>query len=283
MSDFVSDDDPAASEPRRRREPFFNTPRVVIASCAVLLIIQALRGVLPVEVDDRLIAELALLPARFALALDIEPGRLASAYKAATGHNPFATQQIDFLVGDGGTRWWTLLTCALLHVSWPHVGFNCLWLATFGTAVARRLPAGRWFALFAVSVLGGNLVYLACNVTSFDLVIGASGGVSGFVGAVTRFLFRPSNEAVGAFDLPAFQRPALSLRQLFTTKAALVFIAIFLITNALSGYVPAIAGLSDGPVAWQAHVGGFLAGLFLLPIFDRKLANAAAPGDGPSG
>ena len=270
MSDLVSSgDEPPVGAPRRRREPFFNTPRVVIASCAVLLIIQAVRGVLPVELDNRLVADLALMPARFALALDIEPARLAAAYQAASGNDPFAAQQIDFLVGDGGTRWWTLLTCALLHVNWSHVGFNCLWLVTFGTAVARRLPAGRWLVLFVLCVLGGNLVYLACNLTSFDIVIGASGGISGFVGAVTRFLFRPSAEPVDP-TATFYGRPALTIGQFMRSRGALAFTAVFLVTNGLSGYFPSIGGFSNGPVAWQAHIGGFLTGLLLLPLFDRR-------------
>ena len=238
-------------------------PGVILACCALFLVIHAVRSVLPVAMDEAVFDALALLPVRFAVALGLEP----AAFSAA------------FLATAGGAHWWTLLTAAFLHASWTHVGLNCLWLVAFGAAVARRLGTVRLLALFALSALVGNLVYVACNLTSFAFVIGASGGVSGMVGAITRFAFRPSVEAAGPPDLAALRRPILSLRQLLTTRATLVFIAVFLVTNVLSGFVPAITGFSDGPVAWQAHIGGFLAGLFLLPLFDPRLPVPESPID----
>lgn len=249
--------------PRRRREPVFNVPGVILALCAVFLVVHAIRDLLPVATDESVFDALALLPVRFAVALGLEPAGFSA----------------EFVATAGGARWWTLLTSALLHGSWTHVGLNCLWFVAFGAAVARRLGPVRLLALFTVSAVVGNLVYVAFNLTSFAFVIGASGGVSGMVGAITRFVFRPSDEAIGALDLAAFRRPLLSLRQVLTTKAPLIFIVVFLVTNVLAGFVPAVAGLGDAPVAWQAHVGGFLAGLLLLPLFEPRLPNPAAPID----
>ena len=260
--------------PPARREPAFNLPGVVLGCCVVLLGIHAVRAFVGVETDNTIVAWLALMPARLTLALHVQPARLTEAYHAAVDHNPIMAAQIDFLIGDGHARWWTLLTYALLHGSWTHVGFNCVWLVAFGSAVARRFSSLRFLLLMVVSALAGALVQYAADVTSFQLVLGASASVSGAMGAATRFVFRPTGEQSRLFDRAAmneaFRQPALSLRQVVTTKVALVFVLFWFATNLLFGYVPALSGIGEGPVAWQAHIGGFLAGLLLFALFDPK-------------
>ena len=260
----------------KRREPAFNIPGVIVACCVVLLGIHAVRSYLSNEVDNRLVAALAFVPARLTLALHLVPDRLAKAYNAILTQSPMLAAQIDFLIGTGRAHPWTVLTYALLHASWAHVGLNCVWLVAFGSAVARRFSAIRFVLLLLVSALLGALVQYLADITSFALVIGASAAVSGAMGAAVRFVFRPNEEPSRIFDRErlneAFRQPALSLRETFTTKTALVFIAFWFATDLLFGIFPSLSGISDAPIAWQAHIGGFLAGLLLFPLFDRPPA-----------
>jgi membrane associated rhomboid family serine protease len=257
-----------------RREPAFNVPGVVLACCVVLLGIHAIRGFISTEADNRVVALFAFVPARLTIALHLMPTRLSDAYNAIADRDPVAAAQVNFLIGDGQARWWTLLTYAFLHGSWAHVGFNCVWLVAFGSAVARRFASLRFLLLMAVSALAGALAQYLADMVSFQIVLGASAAVSGAMGAATRFVFRPGDEPARLFDRAsldeAFRQPALSLRQTFTTKAALVFVIFWFATNLLFGTIPGLGGVGDGPIAWQAHIGGFLAGLLLFPLFDPR-------------
>ncbi len=266
------------SDAQGRREPAFNIPAVIVVWCAILLGIHGARMLVSNEADNALIAEFAFVPARITLALHLVPGQLAKAYQVTVGRNAIVAAQLDFLIGEGQLRVWSLITYAFLHASWAHVGFNCIWLVAFGSAVARRFSAVRFTLLMLVAAVAGALVQYMADITSFQLVIGASAAVSGAMGAAVRFVFRPSEEPRRIFDRAllneAFRQPALSLRQTVTTKAALVFVVVWFGTDLLFGIFPALSGISDAPVAWQAHIGGFLAGLLLFPLFDRRVQSA---------
>lgn len=259
---------------RRRREPIFNVPGVILACCVALLAIHLLRAILSIETDNAVVADLALLPARLTLALNLAPTRLQDAFHVATDHNPLIAAQVDYLIGNGRARPWTFITYAFLHGSWAHVGFNCVWLIAFGSAVARRFSSVRFLLLLAASAVAGALIQYAADITSFQIVIGASAAVAGAMGAATRFIFRPSDEPQRIFDRTrledAFRQPALSLRQVLTTKAALVFVLFWFVTNLLFGLFPSLSGVADGPIAWPAHIGGFMAGLLLFRLFDPE-------------
>ena len=57
---------------------------------------------------------------------------------------------------------------------------------------------------------------------------------------------------------------------MLTDRRALIFIAIWMATNFVFGAGARALGASEAPVAWVAHVGGFLAGLLLFPLFDSR-------------
>ena len=75
---------------------------------------------------------------------------------------------------------------------------------------------------------------------------------------------------------------AASLREVLTDRRALIFIGIWLATNVVFGAGARVLGASDAPVAWIAHIGGFVGGLALFPLFDgagRRFDECAALGD----
>jgi membrane associated rhomboid family serine protease len=92
------------------------------------------------------------------------------------------------------------------------------------------------------------------------------------MGAATRFMFQPGAPlgAYGSTSRPQIETiPAASLGQVFVERRSLIFILIWSGTNLIFGAGAQIFGFSDMPVAWIAHLGGFVAGLVLFPLFDR--------------
>ena len=261
-----------APSPAQRREPVFNMPGIVLASCAVLLAVHALSTLASGETRDFVLSEFAFIPARATFALGWEHASLQAAASAIPQDTLVA------VIGDGHGRWWTLLTYAFLHGSWTHVGFNCAWLAAFGAPVARRFGSSRFLMIVAVATVAGAVVQFFCDTVSFAPIIGASAAVSGATGAAVRFIFRPVDEPRRSFDRQtmneAFRLPALSLRQTFTNRMALIFMGFWFAADVLFGVFPTLAGGSDAPIAWQAHIGGFLVGLLAFPLFDRRPAAA---------
>ena len=73
--------------------------------------------------------------------------------------------------------------------------------------------------------------------------------------------------------------PPLKLAAVFRERRALSFIVVWFVSNGLFGIGAGTLGLSDAPVAWQAHVGGFVAGLLLFPWFDPAQPEPAADSD----
>lgn len=106
----------------------------------------------------------------------------------------------------------------------------------------------------------------------FAPLIGASGADSGLMGAVTRFIFQPGAPlgALGSRGAHEAETvPAASLGRVLTDRRARIFLVIWLVTNFVFGAFARPLGLSDMPVAWIAHLGGFAVGVLLFPLFDR--------------
>jgi membrane associated rhomboid family serine protease len=99
-------------------------------------------------------------------------------------------------------------------------------------------------------------------------LIGASAGVSALMAAAARFVFMP---AYGRFwnrsDLvgPA---PVQSIAELLRNRRAALFLAIWFATNLLFGLLATPLGVVEASIAWEAHLGGFIAGFLLFPWLD---------------
>ena len=104
--------------------------------------------------------------------------------------------------------------------------------------------------------------------------------------AACRFVFQPdaplgSGFSFGSGDEAAYRQPALPISRVLTNGRTMPFIVIWFAVNFLFGISAAPLGITDNPVAWEAHVGGFLAGLFLFPLFDpRSLGDDAGARSG---
>ncbi len=261
----------------KHREQMFNAPGVVIGLILMLGAVHALRGIISSAQDAEIIRFLAFVPARLTAAFD--PQSVMDSLVASTADLDSRIDAASFFLGQEGSYWWTLLTYGLLHGDWTHFGFNAIWLLAFGTPVARRFGAVRFIILMCVTSIAGALAHYAFHPVDIQPVIGASGAVAGAMGAAGRFVFQPAISLRQSMQYPhdMVQQPALPLRFLMQDKRVVLFVGLWFATNLIFGVLaPFTAG--DATIAWQAHMGGFLAGFLLFPLFD-PVAGHQTPND----
>jgi membrane associated rhomboid family serine protease len=186
------------------------------------------------------------------------------------------------LLGGTGAKVWSFVTYSLLHANLSHIGFNVLWLLPFGSALARRFGAIRFFLFMAVTAVAGALAHLITHEHAVAPMIGASASVSGAMAAAIRFAFvKGSFLSFNRGDAFAAARvPALSLTHALRNARVLGFLAVWFGVNIVFGVGSVAIGADGASVAWQAHIGGFFAGLLLFSLFDpipRDVPDADAP------
>lgn len=141
----------------------------------------------------------------------------------------------------------TPITYAFLHGGWLHVAVNSLMLLALGAGFEKQMGSQKTaFVFFGSSILAAFL-HFAFTPHSQALVIGASGGISGLFGGLLYLMFLN-----GQFGTRAN-----------FNKALLVFIGISVIFGLLGGP-------GGAPIAWIAHIGGFLGGVGLTYFIIRK-------------
>ena len=231
------------------RQRIFNVPRVVLAILAAIGFIQVIIAYgLDNEQTNELLVVVAFIPVRYSLQLlEAEPWWI--------GWGPAA---------------WTFLTYAFVHIDLNHLFFNGITLAAFGTPVARRFGTSRFLVFFLVTAAAGAAVHLAVHFGDRAPVIGASASVSGAMAAAMRFIFQQGGPlgALGAGGPKDYWVPAAPLRTMLRDRRLFVFLAAWFAGNLLFGTgIVSIPG-TDQVVAWEAHIGGFLAGLFGFALFD---------------
>jgi membrane associated rhomboid family serine protease len=245
----------------RRSEPIFNVPAVVLAVIAACVVVHLAREyVLSDDENIDFLLTFAFFPARYNSAV-VLGGELPGGVAADI---------------------WTFVTYAFIHGNATHLVLNSIWLLPFGSALARRLGTVRFLAFFAATAAAGAALHLATNFGSVQPVIGASAAISGFMAASVRFAFQrggPLDMLRGA-DAESYRVPAVSLLAALRDTRIVVFLGAWFALNILFGLgTMAMPGM-DQAVAWQAHIGGFLAGLLLFPLFDPVAAPQQDSGSG---
>lgn len=242
------------------REPAFNVPWIVLAVLALLGLIHFLLAFVLSEPEvNRLLLMFAFIPARY------DSGVLPD------GAWP----------GGVGAEIWTFVSYALIHADLNHLIFNCVWLLAFGTPLARRFGALRFVVFMIVTAAAGAFAHLASYVGALFPMIGASAAISGTMAAAIRFVFQHGG------PLSYFRRgedetyhvPAASLIQSLRDPRVLAFIAVWFGVNLLFGLGSLPMPGVEQKVAWQAHIGGFVAGFLLFPLFDPPRRGAAIDTD----
>ena len=160
------------------------------------------------------------------------------------------------------------MTHIVVHGGLVHLVINCAWLLAFGGAVASRVGSARFLLLTVLTGIAGAALFLAFNWGRPVPMVGASGAVSGLMGGAFRFFFAGLDRQSRGYppEHPA-EVPRMSLVELFTNRRSATAIAVWVGLNALAGFAgPAITG--GAGIAWEAHLGGFIAGLLLFGLVD---------------
>lgn len=244
-------------------------PASIVGLLLVLVIVHVVRLAVSPATDSAIESWLTFVPIRLTALFDPAGVAKRAATWAASANvdDVHRAALADYFVHNVASPFApTVLTYAFLHGGWAHLGLNAVWLLAFGTPLARRIGAPRFSLFMALTAVSGALAHWICFPFGTEPVLGASAAVSGCMGASLRFAFGVSRRLA---DEAGVERPAATLHQVIRDRGSLAFLLVWFISNALFGIGSTSFGLSDAPVAWQAHIGGFLAGLFLLPWFDR--------------
>ena len=149
----------------------------------------------------------------------------------------------------------TLLTYMFLHGGWLHLGFNMLFLWVFADNIEDAFGHAGFALFFILCGIAAGLVHALMVPTSPVPVIGASGAVSGVLGAYV--LLYPKARLWVIFFLPIpFRIPAV------------VVLGVWFATQLMGVFTP---GEEGELIAWWAHIGGFAAGLLLTLLLRSRL------------
>lgn len=153
-----------------------------------------------------------------------------------------------------------LLTSLFMHGSFMHLAGNMWFLWIFGDNVEDRLGHFRYLIFYILAGVAASLLHVALFSDSNAPVIGASGAISGVLGA---YAVLYPNARIRTFVF-------IFIYLDFIKIPALIFIGIWIVFQMASGLLSMGHGGSGG-VAWFAHVGGFLFGLASLRFFIGKI------------
>jgi membrane associated rhomboid family serine protease len=222
----------------RPRQPFLHVPAVVVWLISALIGTHALRVFVFSRQSEALFVAYGFVPARY-----------SSAFLAAHPYDP----------GTIFERAVPFVSYIFLHGSFMHVAINSVWLLAFGPIVTRRFGSLLFLVFFLVCGIAGAAAHLVCNWGSAAPVIGASAAVSGLMAAGFRMLPVVS------------PRARQDLAPIFAPRV-LVWTALWVAVNVIAGLTGLGSGGGPQLIAWQAHLGGYAAGLLLAGPFDALAA-----------
>jgi len=233
----------------QNQQPIFNVPGIVVGLIGLLIAIHVVRQFLTIPLDNDVLLATAFIPSRYTLPPDTYTGGLIA----------YAT---------------SFITHMLIHGDATHLLFNAAWFLAFGGAIALRVGSVRFLLFTLFTGVIGAATFLAFNFGAEIPMVGASGAVSGMMGAVLRFMFPAIDQgAFAALREAPRTIPLLSLRETLSDKRIIAITAIWLLINFLS-VIGMFGPTGQGGIAWEAHIGGYAAGLLCFGFFDRPRRRA---------
>jgi membrane associated rhomboid family serine protease len=228
------------------REPLFRAPKVVLIVIAILV---------AVHVAIQLGGESWQVWSLYAFSFI--PARIS-------GATPFPAIW--------GSQAWSFVTYGFLHADMMHLFFNSLWLLVFGSVVARRLGSFRFLVLACAATIMGAAATLLTHWGQAAIMIGASGAVSGLMAAAIPLMYGTGLRLGDTYRMDiATVRPLRPL-EILTNRRALIFTLIWIAVTLFSGASgwTGASFMQDARIAWEAHLGGFVAGLLAFYWLDRR-------------
>jgi len=194
---------------------------------------------------DRFVMEYGLIPARFVNYYGLEGGFLDNAVVP-------------------------LFSSIFMHGGWMHVIGNMWFLWIFGDNVEDRLGHFRYLVFYLLSGIGASLVNVMFHPDSRIPTIGASGAISGILGAY--LVSFPHSRVYTLFILFIFIR--------FIEVPAYVFLVVWFVFQFLAGTSELASHATDSAgVAYWAHMGGFAIGVILIWLFPKRSKFRQLPSD----
>ncbi|MGA1870498.1 MAG: rhomboid family intramembrane serine protease [bacterium] len=154
---------------------------------------------------------------------------------------------------ENDSPWITVITSMFMHGSWFHLIGNLWFLAVFGDNVEDVMGPVKFFMFYLLCGIVAGAVQVAMNPSSPIPMVGASGAISGVMGAY-------------AILFPKAPVHLLIFIGFFITTIvvpAFIVLGYWFLLQLLGGFM----STGTGGVAFGAHIGGFLAGIFLLKLF----------------
>jgi membrane associated rhomboid family serine protease len=185
------------------------------------------------------------------------PGELT--HRAALGLRIPIAPGIDCAVDNQAINKWTPFISMFLHGGWGHILGNAIYFWVFGNNIEDSMGSLRFLAFYLLCGLVAAGTHVMMSPASPVPTVGASGAISGVLGA---YLVLYPNVRVNLLIPPIFFRT-------FAIRAWIVLI-IWFGEQALSVYLtPLNPDVSNGVAVW-AHIGGFVAGVALVKLFENR-------------
>lgn len=158
-------------------------------------------------------------------------------------------------------RYFPIFTSLFLHGGWVHLLGNMLYLWIFADNIEGRLGHFKFLTFYLLCGLGASLAHIFANPTSSMPSIGASGAIAGILGAY--FILYPKSRIITLVPIFFFFQ--------IIELPAFIFLGVWFLMQFFSGVLtlgPRTA--QAGGIAWWAHIGGFLSGIFLIILLKGK-------------
>jgi rhomboid family protein len=153
--------------------------------------------------------------------------------------------------------WATVFTSMFMHGGWMHLIGNMLYLWIFGDNVEDSMGHGRFVVFYLLCGIAAVLAQALPDPNSTVPMVGASGAISGVLGAY--LLLYPHARVLVAIPLGFI----LQTMRIPAGIVLLLWFGLQLLSNAM-------AQAGQGGVAFRAHIGGFVAGMLLIPLFKQR-------------
>lgn len=184
------------------------------------------------------------------------PPRPEARFEASFGFVPYRVDAWLAGATPAITAFLPAFTSMFLHANWLHLLSNMWFLFIFGDNVEDRLGHFLYLIMYLICGLAASITHLIFNLHSTVPTIGASGAIAGVLGAY--FLLYPTARVLTWFGFFVLHLPAW------------LVLGYWFVIQFLSGAASSISGSQASPVAFWAHVGGFISGMALIKIMPTR-------------